>query len=251
MFEKLFSLLSGGEEPIPSIDEALWSETLQSTPLLAALTPERQRRLREFSQHFIQEKQFFGGEGIEPDAAMATRIAALACLPVIELGLKWLDPIHEIVIYPAPFLVRHDAPDEFGIVHEGYEALSGEAWDHGTLVLAWPDVLESGWMHEGHNVVIHEIAHVLDNRNGSFNGFPPLHRGMDTEEWTQVFTAAFKALNGQLDVGRNTLIDPYAATSPTEFFAVTSEYHFERPDILAQAFPDVARLLAEFYAGER
>ncbi|WP_432695525.1 zinc-dependent peptidase [Marinobacterium sp. YM272] len=249
MFDRIFAILSGHEEPVDAIDDELWLATLQSVPLLRALTADKQSRLRRLSERFIQEKQFFGGDGLEPDSSMGARIATLACLPVLELGMEWLAPIREIVIYPAPFLVRHDAPDEFGIVHEGYEALSGEAWDHGTLVLAWPDVLESGWMDRGHNVVIHEIAHVLDNRNGSFNGFPPLHRGMDNSEWTREFSAAFDTLNRQLDKGEDTLIDPYAATAPTEFFAVTSEYHFERPDILAQAFPQVARLMDEFYSG--
>lgn len=247
MFEKIFAILSGHEEPAEPINDELWLSTLQSIPLLTALGPEKQDRLRQLAKRFIQEKQFCGGDGLEPDEAMITRIATLACLPVLELGMEWLAPIREIVIYPAPFLVRHDTPDEFGIVHDGYEALSGEAWDHGTLVLAWPDVLESGWMQKGHNVVIHEVAHVLDNRNGAFNGFPPLHRGMDAAEWTREFTTAYESLNRQLDRGEDTLIDPYAATAPTEFFAVTSEYHFERPDILARAYPQVARLMSEFY----
>lgn len=250
MFEKIFAILSGeDDEPAELIDDELWLSTLQSVPLLTALAADKQGRLRVLSERFIQDKQFCGGDGLVPDRAMITRIATLACLPVLELGLGWLAPIRDIVIYPAPFLVRHDHPDEFGIVHEGYETLSGEAWDHGTLVLAWPDVLESGWMDEGHNVVIHEIAHVLDNGNGAFNGFPPLHRSMDIAEWTREFTAAYESLNRQLDRGEATLIDPYAATAPTEFFAVTSEYHFERPDILAQAYPQVAHLMADFYGG--
>lgn len=249
MFDKLFAYLSGHGTETDAIDENLWSATLEAVPLLSSLTTARQSRLRLFSERFLREKHFYGGDGLVPDDHMALRISALACLPVLDLGFDWLDPIHDIVIYPAPFLVNHAATDEFGIVHEGYEALSGEAWDHGTLVFAWPDVVESGWMTEGHNVVIHEIAHVLDNRNGSFNGFPPLPRHMKPREWTQAFTAAFEALNRQLDRGEATLIDPYAASAPTEFFAVTSEYHFERPDQLAQAFPEVARLLTAFYAG--
>jgi len=104
-------------------------------------------------------------------------------------------------------------------------------------------------MQEGYNVVIHEIAHVLDMRNGAFNGFPPIPITMDAERWTADFTTAFDRLNRILDAGGEPPIDPYAATAPAEFFAVTSEYYFERPDILHNAFPAVHAQLARFYAG--
>ena len=46
-------------------------------------------------------------------------------------------------------------------------------------------------------------------------------------------------------------IDPYAASAPEEFFAVVSEYHFLAPELLSAAYPEVARLTAQFYAGGR
>lgn len=42
-------------------------------------------------------------------------------------------------------------------------------------------------------------------------------------------------------------IDDYGAESPGEFFAVLSEEFFERPVVLAAAYPEVYRQLALFY----
>ena len=44
-----------------------------------------------------------------------------------------------------------------------------------------------------------------------------------------------------------TSINPYAATSPAEFFAVISEYCFCAPEILQNHFADVYRQLAVYY----
>jgi len=43
------------------------------------------------------------------------------------------------------------------------------------------------------------------------------------------------------------VIDPYAAESPAEFFAVLSEAFFEVPHTLLREYPEVYRQLAEFY----
>ncbi|GGC01786.1 hypothetical protein GCM10011352_29940 [Marinobacterium zhoushanense] len=247
MFEKLFAYLSAAHQPIVTIDDEQWCMLIASTPLLKQLEASAQQRLKGLSERFLAEKRFFGGDELQLELNMVLRVAALACLPVLDLGYHWLDDIREVGIYPDAFMVHHQELDEFGVVHERYEPLSGETWEHGTLVLSWPDILHSGLLTDGHNVVIHEIAHVLDARNGSFNGFPPLTKGMVAHDWTRTFSRAFERLNQQLDSGVETRIDPYAATSPAEFFAVTSEYHFERPDILREAFPAVAELLGRFY----
>ncbi|MBV1788019.1 zinc-dependent peptidase [Marinobacterium sp. D7] len=247
MLDKLFAYLSAAHHKIESIEADRWYLLVDSVPLLRALSDPAQQKLKELVERFLADKKFFGGDGLEPDLEMALRVSALACLPVLNLGYHWLDDIREVGIYPEAFLVHHEEQDEFGVVHEGYEPLSGEAWEHGTLVLSWPDVLHSGLMTDGHNVVVHEIAHVLDARNGAFNGFPPLPKGMDATGWTRAFSNAFEGLNQQLDSGVEPQIDDYAATSPAEFFAVTSEYHFERPDILQNAFPEVAAQLEMFY----
>jgi Mlc titration factor MtfA (ptsG expression regulator) len=114
------------------------------------------------------------------------------------------------------------------------------------MVLSWEDVEHSG-QGEGFNVVIHEFAHKLDMKNGDANGRPPLHSGIEPAEWAREFQSAYDDLCRRVDGGENTAIDPYATESPAEFFAVLSEYFFEAPDLLQQAYPAVYEQLVRFY----
>jgi hypothetical protein len=96
-------------------------------------------------------------------------------------------------------------------------------------------------------VVIHEFAHKLDMLNGDADGYPPLHAGMSRAAWTRAFTGAYEDLCRRADAGEPTEIDPYAAESAGEFFAVTSETFFERPEILRACYPAVYDQLQAFY----
>jgi hypothetical protein len=70
---------------------------------------------------------------------------------------------------------------------------------------------------------------------------------MNQDSWFEVFSLAFEKLNAQLEHDIKPAINPYAATDPAEFFAVTTEYFFEAPQILQRAFPDVYQQLSLFY----
>ena len=59
--------------------------------------------------------------------------------------------------------------------------------------------------------------------------------------------AAFELFRKDVRRRKRTAIDPYAAESPAEFFAVMSEAFFEIPFTLRQEYPEVYRQLAAFY----
>jgi len=59
--------------------------------------------------------------------------------------------------------------------------------------------------------------------------------------------AAYDDLAARDDAGEETPIDPYAAESPAEFFAVISEVFFELPHVLLAEYPAVYKQLARFY----
>jgi Mlc titration factor MtfA (ptsG expression regulator) len=108
-------------------------------------------------------------------------------------------------------------------------------------------------------VVIHEFAHKLDMRSGEPNGFPPLHGGMSAARWKDAFSAAYRDFCARVDAAEalparraqaalDALpMDPYAAESAGEFFAVVSEAFFETPDLLQPAYPAVYEQLRLFY----
>jgi Mlc titration factor MtfA (ptsG expression regulator) len=227
------------------VDEEAWRIALES-PLFDGLSAEEVARLRELAARLLADKSFSGAGGADVDGGMATIIAAFAALPVLNLGYGWYEDWREIVVYPAEFIHDGEQMDEAGVVHHVRHARSGESWEGGPMVLSWQDVEQSGWG-EGYNVVIHEFAHKLDMKNGASNGRPPLHSGMDPEAWAHDFQAAYDDLCRRVDGGEETLIDPYAAESPAEFFAVLTEYFFETPVVLHEAYPAVYAQLKRFY----
>jgi len=241
----LFARLLGLGSSPPLLDEEAWHAAMQR-PLFDGLSPEETARLRELANRLLADKSFSGAGGAEVDAGMATVIAAYAALPVLNLGYDWYAGWVEIVVYPGEFIHDGEETDEAGVVHPVRHERSGESWEGGPMVLSWQDVDGSG-LGEGYNVVIHEFAHKLDMKNGYANGRPPLHSGMKPEEWAHDFQTAYDDFSDRVERGEDTAIDPYAAESPAEFFAVLSEYFFEAPAVLHQAYPAVYRQLQRFY----
>ncbi|MGD9500756.1 zinc-dependent peptidase [Halothiobacillus sp.] len=226
----------------------LWKSVTRRIRLLDRLDSVERAQLRAMVIWFLAHKTIWGADGLTVTAQMKLVVATLACLPVLKLGFSYLDGWSEVILYPGAFRVSHARSDEFGLVHDQADALSGESWLHGPLVLSWEDVRQNAFRPQsGRNVVIHEIAHKLDGLNGAMNGMPPLHRTMIRENWTQSFTAAFQHLQQQLAAGQQPDINPYAATDPAEFFAVVSEYFFTAPQVLVRHHPELYRQLAGFY----
>ncbi len=215
--------------------------------MLERRSAEELARLRELTLLFVHEKHFEPAGGIELDDAKRLKIAALACLPILDLGLDYYPNFAAVVVYPDEFVVRDRRyEDEDGIVHIGDDVLSGEAWEQGPVVLAWSEVAASG-LGEGFNVVAHELAHKLDMLSGEADGVPPLHAGMRLTDWRAAFEDAYDDLVDQLDRGEEPWLDPYAAEDPAELFAVCCEMFFDVPDDLAGAYPQVYAQLAAFF----
>jgi len=59
--------------------------------------------------------------------------------------------------------------------------------------------------------------------------------------------AAFEHFCSCVDRGQQTAIDPYAAESPAEFFAVLSEVFFAEPQLLHLEYPRVYELFTLVY----
>ena len=231
------------------LDAARWASLCERLPLLAGLDAAERQRLGELAVLFLHDKQLNCLPGVELDDDARLHLAAQACLPLLHLpDLDWYQGFHELLLYPDDFLSPQRHRDAAGVEHVWDDARSGEAWRQGPVILAWPGVQAGGEL-DGHNLVIHELAHKLDMLNGDANGLPPLHADMRIDAWAAAMQEAYDSLNAALDRHPHgaTAIDAYAAESPGEFFAVTSEYFFSAPDLLHHAFPAVYRQLAAFY----
>lgn len=226
----------------------LWDAVTAELSLLQGLSAVEKAHLRRLCTLFLQQKRFIAAQGLHLTDAMRLEIAVLACLPVLNLGLDLLSEWTSIIVYPDAFRAEHEVTDEDGIVHNEREVLCGESWERGPLIVAWAAIEEDrAYSNEGYNVVIHEIAHKLDMLDGAANGMPPLHYRMPVAAWSGALSTAYGHLIQQLEQRRQTCLDPYAADSPAEFFAVVSEYFFAAPDVLHTHFPAVYRQLQLYY----
>jgi Mlc titration factor MtfA (ptsG expression regulator) len=178
---------------------------------------------------------------------------------VLNLSLDLYRGWVGVIVYPGEFLIRKTVEDEDGVVHEVEQDASGEAWEGGPVVLSWEDAQMTD-SEDAYNVVIHEFAHKIDMLNGEADGHPPLfrrwHAPLDSNAWNDVFDHAYDHFCTQVDAvparrwsrfERESLIDPYAADHPSEFFAVCSEALFVQPAAFERENTELYRLLARYY----
>lgn len=247
MFE-ILRRLALRKSPPSRIDDDSWSRLFASARLLRGLDADQRVGLHALCERFLAEKNLSaaGGFALNPPRALA--LAALSCLPVLNLGFEYLGGWRDLIVYPGRFRVRrHDYDEDSGVLDLWDEDLAGEAWEHGPVVLSWADVrADLRRPQAGFNVVAHEIAHKIDLLDGVLDGTPPLPTAARVD-WIRVCQSAFDYLRAEIEAGRETPIDDYAATSEGEFFAVVSEYHYSAPTLLATVFPAVAAQLVRFY----
>ena len=228
------------------IDAQTLAAALFRLPFLRPLTTDERSRLTDLSLLFLHEKVIEPVQGLKLDEVDHLVIALQACLPIVNLDLDWYDGWKSVIVYPEEFVSEHDDEDEIGVVHHVEEIRSGESWLHGPVILAWDGISDPAAFPD-HNLVIHEFAHKLDMLNGDANGFPPLHGNMRISDWAAAFTRAYADFEKRVDQDEAMPIDPYAAESPAEFFAVLSEVFFVAPQHLVALYPEVYQQLVAFY----
>ncbi|UXH80063.1 zinc-dependent peptidase [Roseateles amylovorans] len=235
-----------------AIPEPLWQLTLAHYPFIARRSEADRTALRRLCSLFLASKEFHGARGFIVTDEVAVAVAAQACLPVLRLGLSWYDGFVGIVMHEGEVVAPRETMDDDGVVHAYDEALVGEAHEGGPLMLAWSEITpEAVDRLEGHdavyNVVIHEFAHVIDACDGAVNGSPALATAHARQQWHATMEAEWAWFCDQVDAGASTLIDPYGAEAPEEFFAVAVEAFFVAPRELLMEQPRLYRLLAEFF----
>jgi Mlc titration factor MtfA (ptsG expression regulator) len=236
-----------GNRSKPLFDDALWRDACAGLPWASALDDARRSRLRALADDFLRQKRITPVGELALGDLERIKLAALCCLPLLEFGREGLHGWSELIVYPDAFRVRREIVDEDDVQHEWEDELIGEAWGAGPLILSWADVLaDIEDPAAGLCLAVHEMAHKLDALDGEMDGTPALPREWQ-RRWAQDFQREYAAFAACVDRGEDTRIDPYAAESPEEFFAVCSEYHFGAPHLLRETMPAVAAHLQRFY----
>lgn len=231
---------------------AKWRKILQRrVPIVRRLPADLQLQLKKHIQVFIAEKAFIGCAGLRITDEIRVVVAAQACLLLLNRETAFYPGLRQVLVYPAAFWVDRARTDSAGVLQEQRQALAGESWQQGQVILSWQDALEGAAVtNDGRNVVIHEFAHQLDQENGPANGDPA--RGHNPAahsraRWSRVFHAAFAQLQRNAESGEPGLLNHYGAQDPAEFFAVVSEVFFEQATALQLQYPALYSELVTFY----
>lgn len=227
-----------------------WELAIADWPVMQRYQGEQRDTLRKLCFRFLARKELAGGRSFQLNDAMSLKLATMACVPILNLGLDWYDHWYTVILYEGDFVPNRGHRSVDGVVHSRSPARSGEAWWRGPVILSWSTICRSGPNSNNgfaSNVVIHEMAHKLDMLRDGANGAPPMHPDMRPQEWHAIFSAAWERLNEEYQGNKVLPLDDYALTSPAEFFAVCSENFFEAPERLQESLPNVYRLLSQFY----
>jgi Mlc titration factor MtfA (ptsG expression regulator) len=237
------------DEPFP----AAWTQILErNVAAYALLHDDEKQRLRDLVQVFIAEKHWEGAGGLELDDEIMVTIAGSGCQLLLGRDHDLFRDVESIVVYPSTVVVPAQARSMFdpGLTPtRGDSPVLGVAHRGGPVVLAWDDSLRGARdPRDGHNVVIHELAHKIDFLDGSADGTPPLSSGSERRAWAAAFAPAYLEHKQRAESGQPSFLDDYAITNEAEYFAVATEAFFEKPRALARELPDVYAALRQFYS---
>jgi Mlc titration factor MtfA (ptsG expression regulator) len=165
-------------------------------------------------------------------------VAASAVIPIFGFKQWHYNNLSTVLIYPDHFdenlSFDADIKDRkiAGLVGTGrfknQMILSRKALHHG-----FTNATDKG------NTAIHEFVHLLDHTDGATDGIPErLLEHQYIAPWLTLMHKEMEAINNDTSDIRS-----YGGTSQTEFFAVASEYFFERPDLFKRKHPELYKML--------
>jgi Mlc titration factor MtfA (ptsG expression regulator) len=240
-----FSRLAG--EPL---DAELLALLRRHMPLYERMPSELQHQLQGLVNVFLNDKSFFGSGGLEITDEMRLAVAGNACLLLLNRDDPCFPGSNTILLYPDT-IVAPTVEYDGAIVRESQSARLGESWHRGPVILSWADVLRGiDNPDDGHNVVIHEFAHKLDEENASMDGLPVLREHADYPDWARIMSEEYADLIERARHHRNRVLDRYGSTSPAEFFAVASEAFFEKGKQMKKRVPMLYTQLEQYYGAD-
>jgi MtfA peptidase len=203
------------------------------------LHPGERRRFEQDVMRFITNVKITG-VNTAVDITDKLLVASSAAIPVFgfpEWDYTFLD---EVLLYPGSF----DRSYAINSKEEVITGMVGNGSMEGKMILSKPS-LHRGFSNETdkQNVGVHEFIHLLDKEDGSIDGIPAtLLNKKFSIPWLQLIREKTEAIKGGAGD-----INAYGATNECEFFAVTGEYFFERPQLLQKNHPQLYELLSKAF----
>ena len=211
-----------------------WRAVLERIPLYAGMGPDERERFELLVRLFLARHRFEGVDGAIPTEERRLLVAAGAAALLFGRPYRGLPHTPTILFYPGPF------DEQFRIHRRG--PFLGQVHGQGPVLLSLPAVESEWFCRDGQNLVLHELAHLLDLDSHGADGIPRDLPPALVRRWRLCLGEIQEAIRK----GQSPL-RPYAATHPAECFAVSVEAFFEIPHTLARAHPQWYALLSEYF----
>ncbi len=198
-------------------------------------------------QQFEEDLQFFLSHtritGVDTEVEELDRllIASAAVIPIFYFK-KWrYYNLKEVLLYSDS--INHNFESK-GNADRNILGMVGEGVYNNMMFLSKAS-LRQGFSNtsDKHNTAIHEFVHLIDKADGDTDGIPDL---LLDKQYIMPWVNMIHDNMQQIAKGRSD-IDSYAFTNKAEFFAVVSEYFFERPELLQEKHPALYKMLAEMF----
>jgi Mlc titration factor MtfA (ptsG expression regulator) len=204
-----------------------------------SLSEEEKSRFEYKVQEFLLNCRITGIE-TTVDSTDKVLVASSAVIPIFEFGDWKYSNIDEVLLYPSLFNENFDTegPDRriSGMVGSGYM--------EGMMILSKPALIH-GFKNESdkQNTAIHEFVHLIDKTDGTIDGIPTL---LLEKQYSIPWLDLINKKIDEIYEGKSG-INPYGGSNRAEFFAVVSEYFFERPKLLERTHPELYNLLEKIF----
>ena len=203
-------------------------------------TDEDKTRFEKMLQLFLSEKRITGIDVVVDDVTKVL-VGSSAIIPIFGFRDWEYHNLGEVLVFPGSIKRYKDEKSE--AVSEVLGRVNPFQNDH-YVTLSKP-ALERGFndMADRKNVGIHEFAHMLDQADGEIDGTPEAYLPDDlVRPWQELMYREIKKIKQG-----DSEINSYGATSEAEFFAVVTEYFFERPGQLAEKHSQLYELLTKIF----
>ena len=200
---------------------------------------------RRFESDIHQFLDAISISGVKTEVTIEDRllVASSAVIPLFGFPAWTYTHLDEVILYPSSF----DRNFKIGSKEEIITGMVGNGPLEGKMILSKPS-LHAGFdiANDKRNVGIHEFVHLFDKENGTIDGIPP---GFEDKSYALPWLDFINTQTHEIVANRSD-IDGYAATNRQEFFAVASEYFFERPHLLKKKHPKLYAHLVEVFNQE-
>ncbi|GAB2468474.1 hypothetical protein GCM10011375_30160 [Hymenobacter qilianensis] len=205
-----------------------------------SLTKNEKQRFEKSVQVFLAQTLITGVQ-TEVDDTTRVLVAASAIIPVFGFPDWEYGNLSEVLIVPDAWREAHDPNKEMTPL-QGQLLGSVRNFQTSHYMHLSKASLEQGFKDslDKQNVGIHEFAHLLDQADGVIDGVPSMALPPELlQPWAEVMQREIEAIrDGKSD------INSYAGTNEAEFFAVVTEYFFEKPEKLQENHPELYQLLS-------